>query len=873
MDKTLSFLMFILLAQFAFGQAPWDEQQPSIIDYSTNGYHATYTNQLKILEDTPSNIVDKYSLQLTTTNSIFFPTNSNLYPTNQISISLWVKMTNPRSAVYDTFINHDYASSGLFSSRMGLADRRVSFRLVLNEVMTTISTTNTREYFNYRWSHFVGTYDGSSMKLYADGIMEKSSNCTGAITYTTTYNTNRCWKSGYDGSTWDLNGQLSNIQIYNRALTSNEVASIHATGNPIANGLQGFWKMNGDEPVNYYVSHSGSDENTGLSWEQAVIDLQRLVQTRTLPKKYNIFIDSGEWQMTNSYLNIAANSMSLKGNNPTCITNWTTITVNTNPVDAYDTSWVTGPPLPSEEYSTDELDRTIISGCGSNRVIMINASNVVLDSIAITGGYSTVLYTHGVGVSAQSNSIITNCIISGNTTTTNAYGGGIYRGSIYNSIISSNMTGGNATYGGGGCFSNDIKDSIITYNTVYGNADGFSGGGTKYCNIFNSLIMSNKTESPTFYGLGAGIANGMASNCLIIKNSELSMKYDRYSGGGGGSTYAILFNSIISSNTTYTNKGAGVSIGGIYNSIVSYNKCLTQLSETWGGGVYSTSISNSIIHNNETLFGRGGGIFNGLYPHYGYAYNCLIYSNVAKYGGGTSANGTNLVIRNNTATSQGGGGYYGTIYNSDIYSNSAYDGGGLYYGDIKNTRIYNNYATRYGGGLCSASAINCTIENNECGDTGGAGYRTYDLTGCLIKNNISPNDAISSDRNLINNTIINNTSAIPLISVAENYKAINNIIYDNSNNFIEAQRSLEQNWFWNPKFLTSSTYKLGPDSECIERGDNTYMDLLTDYYGRGRIYNVYVDLGMAEWWPEDTPMETASKKKALLMWFQKEHLK
>ena len=88
-----------------------------------------------------------------------------------------------------------------------------------------------------QWVYVVGTYDGTVIRVYRDGVQ------VGSIPYAGQIHTNGRpffigrTDSGSDGSDY-WKGQIDEVMIYNRALSSNEVASIYAaengSGQPVA---------------------------------------------------------------------------------------------------------------------------------------------------------------------------------------------------------------------------------------------------------------------------------------------------------------------------------------------------------------------------------------------------------------------------------------------------------------------------------------------------------------------------------------------------------------------------------------------------------------------------------------------------------------
>jgi hypothetical protein len=90
------------------------------------------------------------------------------------------------------------------------------------------------------WVHVVGTYNGSLMKVYFNGQLVRSCNCKGPIDY-----------SGVSGRVaTGTNVSITNVQIYNTALTPQEIQYLYQQGlggGPVRlQNLVAWWPLNGD---------------------------------------------------------------------------------------------------------------------------------------------------------------------------------------------------------------------------------------------------------------------------------------------------------------------------------------------------------------------------------------------------------------------------------------------------------------------------------------------------------------------------------------------------------------------------------------------------------------------------------------------------
>ena len=83
--------------------------------------------------------------------------------------------------------------------------------------------TTTASYMNTsNWYHVVATYDGSTKRTYINGVQRSSKNITGTIAT----NSNGVWIGRYgNGSSYQYNGKLAKCNVYNRALTADEVGT------------------------------------------------------------------------------------------------------------------------------------------------------------------------------------------------------------------------------------------------------------------------------------------------------------------------------------------------------------------------------------------------------------------------------------------------------------------------------------------------------------------------------------------------------------------------------------------------------------------------------------------------------------------------
>jgi hypothetical protein len=80
------------------------------------------------------------------------------------------------------------------------------------------------------WYHLVGVYDGSTLRIYVNGVQESTAALTGAV-----LQTGQALCIGRYGTVAEpVNGSIDDFRLYNRALTPSEIQSLYGTAVPPA---------------------------------------------------------------------------------------------------------------------------------------------------------------------------------------------------------------------------------------------------------------------------------------------------------------------------------------------------------------------------------------------------------------------------------------------------------------------------------------------------------------------------------------------------------------------------------------------------------------------------------------------------------------
>jgi len=205
------------------------------------------------------------------------------------------------------------------------------------------------------------------------------------------------------------------------------------------------------------------------------------------------------------------------------------------------------------------------TGPGAVRGVYL-AAGATLSGFTITDGHTLAAGSlddrSGGGVFGEQvspgESVVTNCVLTGNTSSDGRGGGGAYYCILNNCRIINNST----THNGGGASGSTLNNCLLENNSAY------YGGGLGYCEA-NACIVTNNQS----WYKGGGVYDGNVYNCLIIGNSS--------STEGGGSYQASLYNSTVTQNTSKNRSG-----GGIYSAYYAKNCIIVSNTAATGGQNY-----------------------------------------------------------------------------------------------------------------------------------------------------------------------------------------------------------------------------------------------------------------------------------------------
>jgi len=147
--------------------------------------------------------------------------NSSLRITSNITVAAWIKTRDCGNGEYNPYVTKGDHSYGLQHRHSNELEFFIYDSSSSNWYPAKYAVTSS---FNNVWHHLAGTYNGSQVKLYVDGVLRATNNHTGSIA-SSTYNVElgRC----AEDTSRLYNGVLDSVRIYNRALSAAEITQLY----------------------------------------------------------------------------------------------------------------------------------------------------------------------------------------------------------------------------------------------------------------------------------------------------------------------------------------------------------------------------------------------------------------------------------------------------------------------------------------------------------------------------------------------------------------------------------------------------------------------------------------------------------------------
>ncbi len=183
---------------------------------------------------------------------------------DDFTISAWI---NPELDFSNQAIYGNTWSNAGYLLRVN-AENKVRFILVENG---SVYNGMDSDVLTPGWHHVVGSWDGTDVKVFVDGVDQSVTPITnGTVTTITTSNPTHIGQTGQAGSEQFFDGSIDDVRVYDRALTDMEVSDLYAGScdvspviscTPTDDYLVAYWNL--DEGVGSTLTDMSTYDNGG----------------------------------------------------------------------------------------------------------------------------------------------------------------------------------------------------------------------------------------------------------------------------------------------------------------------------------------------------------------------------------------------------------------------------------------------------------------------------------------------------------------------------------------------------------------------------------------------------------------------------------
>jgi hypothetical protein len=179
-----------------------------------------------------------------TNQRVSVPTSTSLSPSSTLSVCAWIK---PSATPANQRIIEKSTTTSYSLLHVSNGAPRFTVLVGGSVVSATSSTVDT----SGQWTQVCGTYDGTSVRVYQNGVTTAQTAASGALG---TDSNNVIFGFASGGA---FNGTIDEARVYNRALSPADVATLYN----FAPGPVGYWKL--DEKSGTSASDTSGNGNTG----------------------------------------------------------------------------------------------------------------------------------------------------------------------------------------------------------------------------------------------------------------------------------------------------------------------------------------------------------------------------------------------------------------------------------------------------------------------------------------------------------------------------------------------------------------------------------------------------------------------------------
>ena len=235
-------------------------------------------------------------------------------PTAAITVSLWAKSNTENwnsdgclASKRDAYLLHPNANS-----------KTISFRVYASSSWNMVDYTPSDI---KQWHHYAGTFDGTTLKLYVDGIEVNQTDAFDTTTPISSDSGTLCIGKDVDHSKF-FNGQIAEVCVWDKARTQEQIkADIGKVLEGDESGLVGYWRFKATSAENLSSSEKngtfgGNPKLVSLSAKTAS-NIKFIGNTQAGEEQFGKLAEVRAWNLALKEAEIVVNSKTrLSGNEP-----------------------------------------------------------------------------------------------------------------------------------------------------------------------------------------------------------------------------------------------------------------------------------------------------------------------------------------------------------------------------------------------------------------------------------------------------------------------------------------------------------------------------------------------------------------------------
>jgi len=156
---------------------------------------------------------------------VYIGSSSSLVFSQSVTVACWVKVDSV-TGDHQVILAQNYAASNAYTLEFQPDGHTPQFCIHISSGEHRYAVSNVVTQFG-EWNYLVGTYDGSVVRIYLNGILRGAGELPGSINVE-----DKPIQIGAHTATWDRNwfkGTIDNLMIFNRALSSEEVVALYTS--------------------------------------------------------------------------------------------------------------------------------------------------------------------------------------------------------------------------------------------------------------------------------------------------------------------------------------------------------------------------------------------------------------------------------------------------------------------------------------------------------------------------------------------------------------------------------------------------------------------------------------------------------------------